>query len=315
MPPAARLTDMHTCPMATPIPPAPAAIPHVGGPIMPPCFPQVLIGGLPAARVGDQGMCIPVGTPDPIVKGSATVMIGGMPAARMGDTCSHGGAIVVGCPTVLIGDSSGGGGGAPGAGQGQSGSAPGDLKSLSPLASGQAMSAPKVQKQALQAAAQSGAPFCEVCQKMKEEEEAAAAKPKPKPRKSPNRPSNFREDLPDDSFDDNGDLIWPKDDGFDGTPRKDVIEAGWQVDRYSTQVGEKDRGRFLSPEGTPYGMRALPYDASKMHHTVYRVLKDIPAKIGDIAPAFGEPGGGTQYLTDMSVGDLVKGGYLEMIQP
>jgi uncharacterized Zn-binding protein involved in type VI secretion len=96
--PAARLTDMHTCPMQTPgIPP----IPHVGGPIAGPGAPTVLIGMLPAAVVGD--MCVCVGPPDSIIKGSATVMIGGKPAARMGDSTAHGGTIVLGCPTVLIG--------------------------------------------------------------------------------------------------------------------------------------------------------------------------------------------------------------------
>ena len=68
---------------------------------MPPGEPTVLIGGMPAARVGDMVTC--VGPPDTIVMGSTTVMIGGMPAARMGDTTAHGGAIVLGCFTVLIG--------------------------------------------------------------------------------------------------------------------------------------------------------------------------------------------------------------------
>jgi uncharacterized Zn-binding protein involved in type VI secretion len=95
--PAARLTDMHTCPMLTPgLPP----IPHVGGPIVMGA-PTVLIGSLPAARVGDMAVC--VGPPDSIVKGSSTVLICGMPAARMGDTTAHGGSIVLGLPTVLIG--------------------------------------------------------------------------------------------------------------------------------------------------------------------------------------------------------------------
>jgi len=98
MPPAARVTDMHVCPEVTPgLPP----IPHVGGPIMPPGTPTVLIGGLPAAVVG--GMCTCVGPPDTIVKGSAKVLIGGMPAARIGDATAHGGAIVLGYPTVIIG--------------------------------------------------------------------------------------------------------------------------------------------------------------------------------------------------------------------
>ena len=98
MPPAARLTDMHVCPMQTPgVPP----IPHVGGPIVGPGNPTVLISGMPAAVLGD--MCTCVGPPDSIVSGSATVMIGGMPAARMGDRTAHGGSIVVGIPTVMIG--------------------------------------------------------------------------------------------------------------------------------------------------------------------------------------------------------------------
>ena len=98
MKPAARLLDMHVCPMVTPgVPP----IPHVGGPIAGPGAPTVLIGGLPAAVVGD--MCVCVGPPDVIALGSFTVLIGGMPAARMGDMTAHGGSIVIGCPTVLIG--------------------------------------------------------------------------------------------------------------------------------------------------------------------------------------------------------------------
>lgn len=98
MPPAARITDMHACPMLTPgLPP----IPHVGGPIMGPGVPTVLIGRLPAAVLGD--MCVCVGPPDTIVQGSATVLIGGKPAARLGDTTAHGGSVVLGLPTVMIG--------------------------------------------------------------------------------------------------------------------------------------------------------------------------------------------------------------------
>ena len=95
MPPAARVTDMHVCPMVT------GLVPHVGGPILPPCCPTVMIGFLPAARVGDMAVC--VGPPDVIVVGSFTVMIGGQPAARMGDMTAHGGVIVMGMPTVMIG--------------------------------------------------------------------------------------------------------------------------------------------------------------------------------------------------------------------
>ena len=95
MPLAARLTDMHTCPMVT------GVVPHVGGPILPPCCPTVLIGFLPAARVTDMALC--VGPPDVIVKGSTSVLIGGLPAARLGDMTAHGGVIVMGCPTVIVG--------------------------------------------------------------------------------------------------------------------------------------------------------------------------------------------------------------------
>ncbi len=125
MPPAARVGDMHTCPMVNPGP-----VPHVGGPILPPGCPTVLIGMMPAARVGDMATC--VGPPDVIAKGSSGVMIGMMPAARMGDNTVHGGVIVMGFPTVMIGET--GGGGASGGGGA-----------------------------AMVAAAQSGAPFCEIC--------------------------------------------------------------------------------------------------------------------------------------------------------
>lgn len=95
MPSAARVGDTHTCPLVT------GTVPHVGGPILPPGAARVLIGGMPAARVGDMATC--VGPPDTILKGSATVLIGGMPAARQGDSTVHGGVIVIGLPTVQIG--------------------------------------------------------------------------------------------------------------------------------------------------------------------------------------------------------------------
>lgn len=95
MPPAARIADMHTCPLSN------GPVPHVGGPITGPSVPNVLVGGMPAAVVGD--MCVCVGPPDAIVMGSGTVLIGGRPAARMGDMTAHGGVIVQGFPTVMIG--------------------------------------------------------------------------------------------------------------------------------------------------------------------------------------------------------------------
>lgn len=97
MPPAARISDMHVCPMATPGTPP---IPHVGGPVVK-GTPTVMIGFMPAARVADQLVC--VGPPDMVAIGSVTVFISYMPAARMGDMTVHGGSIVVGFPTVMIG--------------------------------------------------------------------------------------------------------------------------------------------------------------------------------------------------------------------
>jgi uncharacterized Zn-binding protein involved in type VI secretion len=95
MKPAARLGDMHVCPAKT------GKVPHVGGPIMGPCVPNVLVGNIPAAVVSDK--CVCVGPPDTIVQGSSKVVIGGKPAARLGDSTAHGGVIVAGCPTVLVG--------------------------------------------------------------------------------------------------------------------------------------------------------------------------------------------------------------------
>ena len=93
--PAARVSDTHVCPMWS------GVVPHVGGPVLPPCATTVFIGFLPAARVGDMLTC--VGPPDTIVTGSVTVLIKGAPAARISDLTVHGGVIMVGCPTVLIG--------------------------------------------------------------------------------------------------------------------------------------------------------------------------------------------------------------------
>lgn len=93
--PAARVTDMHTCPMSD------GPKPHVGGPITGPGVPTVLIGGLPTAVVGDLATC--AGSLDSLIQGSMTVLIGGKPAVRMGDMTAHGGQVMTGCPTVLIG--------------------------------------------------------------------------------------------------------------------------------------------------------------------------------------------------------------------
>jgi uncharacterized Zn-binding protein involved in type VI secretion len=137
--PAARLTDMHVCPMVT------VLVPHVGGPIMGPGCPTVLIGGMPAAVMGD--ICTCVGPPDSIILGSTGVLIGGKPAARMGDMTAHGGNIVLGCFTVLIGEAGGGGGG----GGGAAGKPPADLSKT-----GAKAAAALANKQALEEAAAEG---------------------------------------------------------------------------------------------------------------------------------------------------------------
>lgn len=143
--PAARVGDMHVCPMVNPGP-----VPHVGGPILPPCMVTVITGGMPQARITDMAVC--AGPPDVIVKGSATVLVGSLPAARLGDNTAHGGVIVVGMPTVLIGDAGGGGGGG--------GGGPGGMGSSVPAVFGN----PSAQAKAMIAAAKFGTPFCEKCQ-------------------------------------------------------------------------------------------------------------------------------------------------------
>ena len=168
--PAARIGDMHMCPMVTPgLPP----VPHVGGPITGPGCPTVLIGGMPAAVMGD--MCTCVGPPDTIVLGSTGVFIGGKPAARMGDQCVHGGAITVGCPTVLIGETGGGGGGGSAAkkGSGGGGSSSSSVTNLAAMPvealknvirdAPPDMAKKLSQVLTLKEAAKSGVPFCEKC--------------------------------------------------------------------------------------------------------------------------------------------------------
>ncbi|HLN02476.1 MAG TPA: PAAR domain-containing protein [Bryobacteraceae bacterium] len=164
MPPAARVTDMHTCPQVT------VLVPHVGGPILPPGCPTVLIGFLPAARVGDMATC--VGPPDTILMGSPTVIIGNMMAARLGDPTVHGGVIVLGCPTVIIGDVGAGSTVSPDSGMGRVSSAmaqaagtpdpPTNVAEAGPAATG-ATSVVTPQEKALLAAADDGTPLVKKC--------------------------------------------------------------------------------------------------------------------------------------------------------
>ncbi len=151
--PAARISDMHVCPKRT------GKIPHVGGPIVA-GSPDVMIGGMPAARVGDMAVC--VGPPDKVASGSATVFINGKPAARMGDSTSHGGKIVTGFPTVLIGDSGGSGvGGSSSVGGGDS-PVP-VFNAVSQSNEGELKPVQQTQSNTLASAAKNGDAFCEVC--------------------------------------------------------------------------------------------------------------------------------------------------------
>jgi len=99
--PAARMTDMMLCPMATPTPP-PIPVPHVGGPIIGVCAPTVIIGNMPAARLSDFALCLGM-IPNPIIMGSATVITMGLPQARIMDPNAHGGMVMSGFPTVIVG--------------------------------------------------------------------------------------------------------------------------------------------------------------------------------------------------------------------
>jgi len=146
--PAARITDMHTCPMVTGI------VPHVGGPIITGMV-TVITGGMPQARVTDT--CICTGPPDMIIMGSPTVLVGNLMAARIGDPTVHGGVIVTGYPTVLIGESGAGGGGGGGGGGGS-----GDV-AMNFATSSSGLDSPTHQAKALKDAAKAGTPFCAVC--------------------------------------------------------------------------------------------------------------------------------------------------------
>lgn len=95
--PVATIGSMHVCPMCS------GTVPHVGGPIVGPGSPNVLINGKPAAIIGD--ICTCAAVPDTIVQGNPTVLINGKPVACVGDMTAHGGTITSGEPTVIIGSS------------------------------------------------------------------------------------------------------------------------------------------------------------------------------------------------------------------
>jgi len=162
--PAARIGDMHVCPMVTPGTPP---VPHVGGPITGPGVATVLIGGMPAAVMGD--MCVCTGPPDTIILGSTGVLVGNKPVARMGDMCSHGGSIVVGCPTVLIGEVS------PSGSPAVNTVVNSVMTDISGFEGGGAAGIAARQTMALTEAANEGAAFCELCEAARAEANASDA--------------------------------------------------------------------------------------------------------------------------------------------
>ena len=128
------------------------------------------------------------------------------------------------------------------------------------------------------------------------------------------RDPRYRTDLDDKWFKDNGELDWPKNDGFIGKPQRQTLKQGETIDRFGSKTGTKDRGHFLSPANTPYGDRALPYDSSKMKYAKYEVVKEFEVSSGKAAPWFDEKGDGFQYQTDMSVRDLINQGFLREVK-
>jgi hypothetical protein len=143
---------------------------------------------------------------------------------------------------------------------------------------------------------------------------SAVTEPSERPR-SPRRALDprTRPDLDEKWVREDGSLRWPDGkeagtlpDGFVKPPHRDVLEAGTRLDRYGAEEG----GLFLSPAGTPYGARALPYDASKMPYNQYVVVKPLPVAAGRAAPWFDQPGGGVQYKSDMSIDRLIEEGYI-----
>ncbi len=92
--PIATVGSMHVCPLVS------GTVPHVGGPVIGPGQPNVLINGKPVAVMGDTVTC--AGPPDTIVQGEPTVLINGIPVATQGSMTAHGGTITVGDPTVMI---------------------------------------------------------------------------------------------------------------------------------------------------------------------------------------------------------------------
>jgi len=133
--------------------------------------------------------------------------------------------------------------------------------------------------------------------------------------KAPKRYPQYNDSLDAKWFNkETGELNWPKNSGFIQEPYRETLKKGKIIDRYSSKVGAKDRGKFLSPEGTTYAERALPYEKSKMKYTQYEVVKDLEVNSGKSMQWFSEKGGGVQYQTDLPVRDLLKNNFLREVK-
>ena len=110
-------------------------------------------------------------------------------------------------------------------------------------------------------------------------------------------------------YDSAGNIIWPVNQGFAGTPVVKVLEPGTRIDRYGYESG-----RYVSPAGTPYEQRALAPGTEKKPYKVYEIVKPVEVQAGKIAPWFDEPGGGTQYVFDESIADLLEKGILKEVK-
>jgi uncharacterized Zn-binding protein involved in type VI secretion len=293
MPPAARITDMHTCPMVNPGP-----VPHVGGPDIS-GSPDVIVGFMPQARVGDTLICVPA--IDKISKGSPTVLVNNKQAARLGDPTQHGGVLVTGCPTVIIGES----------GQGA----------------------------ALSGAAKTGAPFCEECEKAKQAAEEAALQAPPPPNSPPadsvtappdeviaeGQPRVLQADPGTiegrralaQQFFENGGQRSPERaasfvKGVDLTRPLDIVELGPANE--VIQYTEGDRvGKYFAPPGTPAntlgisGADRLAAQRFRPPDGGVRALRSTAADLDEFVDAKGRvvpggPGGGIQYQVADSSG-------------
>lgn len=289
MPPAARVTDMHVCPMVTGI------VPHVGGPIIPPCEPTVLIGGLPAARITDMLTC--VGPPDMIIMGSPTVLIGGLMAARIGDPTEHGGVIVLGCFTVMIGEA-----GIPAPSAPPSASAPG-VASPAP-------------SPALASAAVADAPATSAVSAVTDEERALAAKAGTSPEQKAAREKVVREfykdkpGLGDDRA--SQDL---KGINLDKPVQVVDIPPPAKMSQYVRKTSGKP-GNFFDPVGNQTGDQLGLNDDPKIRMSKSfatpkgKALRSTAAPIIDDWTDPKNPvntkGGGTQMVVDSATRDLFK---------